>query len=207
MAVRQCSHVATTTGTRCTHRVDDRTPQCAAGHPNPFHQPSGLDVATQPAQAASGLLSDVEDLAGLALRATVTRHRWEHLPAGFRLGDPADGTAEVLRWTTDRGTVQTPADVVERHQLFDLGPIHPSAEATHALALAGTALAELLVRHARGDWGDVTWTDMQANDRALATGVDLVRSCYRVGAQTILVTTHPACRGEPASTRVDIART
>jgi hypothetical protein len=56
------------------------------------------------------------------MTAIITASRWNAICGDYKTGSPKDGTAGILRLTTDKGTVLVPADVVDRAQLFDLGP-------------------------------------------------------------------------------------
>lgn len=68
MPVRQCTAKAVTTGMICTHQVDDRSGQCAAGHPNPyFHYP-----ALRPPEVAAVGAAPVADVEALLGSATST---------------------------------------------------------------------------------------------------------------------------------------
>ena len=55
-----------------------------------------------------------------------------------------------------------------RHRPFELGRIVVSAELTAALDL--TEITEALLRHSRGDWGEVSHDDCEANEDALIRG-------------------------------------
>lgn len=55
-------------------------------------------------------------------------------------------------------------------------------------ALDRGALHDLLVRHARGDWGDLDEHDRAANDRAVVAG-DRILSAYRLADLRIYVIT------------------
>jgi hypothetical protein len=54
--------------------------------------------------------------------------------------------------------------------LFDLGRTLATPGALAALEEAGQSPPELLLRHIRGDWGDLDEDDKRANDEALKDG-------------------------------------
>ena len=58
--------------------------------------------------------------------------------------------------------------------LFQLGRVVATPGALEALAEAGQTPWEFLARHARGDWGDVSDDDRQANDEAVQDGSRLL---------------------------------
>lgn len=71
-------------------------------------------------------------------------------------------------------------------QRFSLGQIVATPAALNAFADAGIHPAELIGRHAAGDWGDVSAADALLNNQAQATGLrilssyKLTKSGYRV---------------------------
>ena len=91
-----------------------------------------------------------------AVTAVITASRWNAIDPDYKTGRPSDGTAGILRLTTDRGTVLVPAEIVDRHRLFALGPLVATPGALRALVREGTDPARLLSRHGTGDWGTLT---------------------------------------------------
>jgi hypothetical protein len=69
--------------------------------------------------------------------------------------------------------------------LFPLGRVVATPGALEALAQASQSPWEFLARHARGDWGDVSEGDCQANDQALKDGSRLL-SAYQTKTGTRL---------------------
>jgi hypothetical protein len=67
-----------------------------------------------------------------------------------------------------------------------LGRIVATPGALTALSRAGQRAADFLLRHQRGDWGDVDADDAAANDRAAAGGGEQVLSAYRLRTGTPL---------------------
>lgn len=63
---------------------------------------------------------------------------------------------------------------------FSLGQTVATPGALEALGDARVHPFRLLLRHSRGDWGDVGAEDRKANDRALSDG-DRLLSAYHVG--------------------------
>jgi hypothetical protein len=72
--------------------------------------------------------------------------------------------------------------------LFPLGRLVATPAALTALAAAGENPVGLLVRHQRGDWGDVGPEDRRANDRDLRQGGRLLNA-YGVGDSRLWVIT------------------
>ncbi len=68
--------------------------------------------------------------------------------------------------------------VAERKPLFSLGQIVATPGALEALEQAGQTPMEFLVRHVRGDWGDVCEEDAEANEQSLKDGSRILSS-YR----------------------------
>lgn len=64
--------------------------------------------------------------------------------------------------------------------LVSLGQVAITSGARDALTACGQEARSFLLRHLRGDWGDVTPRDQAANDRALRDG-DRLLSAYTVG--------------------------
>lgn len=62
---------------------------------------------------------------------------------------------------------------------FSLGQVVATPGALQALARGEEQYLPLLMRHARGDWGEVCTEDAGANDRALRSGGRLF-SAYRL---------------------------
>ena len=68
---------------------------------------------------------------------------------------------------------------------FSLGQTVATPGALEALGASGQSASEFLVRHARGDWGDVSDDDKALNDEALADGSRLL-SAYHTSDGTKL---------------------
>ena len=67
--------------------------------------------------------------------------------------------------------------------LFPLGSIVATPDAIRALEAAGTSAAELLRRHATGDWGELDAEDVQSNNDAVRHG-NRILSSYPLDAHT-----------------------
>ncbi|WP_420993625.1 hypothetical protein ACKI2N_015710 [Cupriavidus sp. 30B13] len=78
--------------------------------------------------------------------------------------------------------LRTPARVM-------LGNVFVSLGALTALSAARTPLVYVLIRHARGDWGQITDEDWQRNEYALATGDYLLSSYVLSTGQKVWVQT------------------
>ena len=74
------------------------------------------------------------------------------------------------------------------NSLFSLGRTVATPGVLAALEELGVAPATLFARHHRGDWGDLSAEDAEANDRALEDGTR-VFSAYCVGAIKVWVIT------------------
>ena len=70
--------------------------------------------------------------------------------------------------------------------LFSLGQLVATAGALAALAKAGQTPLEFLVRHVRGDWGELTEEDREENQLSLERGFRLLSSCRTNAGDTKL---------------------
>lgn len=68
---------------------------------------------------------------------------------------------------------------------FPLGQVVATPAALEALAAAGQTADDFLIRHVKGDWGDVDADDQQANEEALRCDARLI-SAYRTAKGTKL---------------------
>jgi len=75
--------------------------------------------------------------------------------------------------------------------LFALGQVVATAGALDALEEAGQQPRELLMRHASGDWGDLSSDDRAENERSLKEGYRLL-SAYTLssGERLWVITEH-----------------
>jgi hypothetical protein len=64
-------------------------------------------------------------------------------------------------------------------RLFSLGQVVATPGVLQAMEAAGNSARPFLVRHARGDWGDLCDEDRQSNDEALADDLRIL-SAYRL---------------------------
>jgi hypothetical protein len=74
---------------------------------------------------------------------------------------------------------------------FDYGVLVLTPGAVRVFAADGVLPSDLLLRHVRGDWGDLGDDDKNANEAALKTGARLL-SAYTVGGETLWVITEAA---------------
>ena len=65
---------------------------------------------------------------------------------------------------------------------FSLGQCVTTPGALEALQSAGISPLQLLARHVRGDWGDLSQDDLEANNQALEDGSRLL-SAYELPGQ------------------------
>ena len=84
---------------------------------------------------------------------------------------------------------------------FPLGKIVATPAAIEALQNAGTNPRELLVRHSKGDWGDLNQEDRDANDASLIDGSRIL-SAFRLatGEKVWLITEAVDDNGNRAAT-------
>ena len=104
------------------------------------------------------------------MTAVITTSRWNAIDPNYKAGSPTEGTAGILRLTTDKGTVLVPAEIVDRRRLFAFGPLVATPGALRALVAEGADPARLLSRHGQGDWGALSADDHDANDQAVPAG-------------------------------------
>lgn len=70
---------------------------------------------------------------------------------------------------------------------FDLGNVvitQGTAQAMASFENSAKKFAELLVRHATGDWGELDESDKRINDRAVTDG-NMILSQYRINDETV----------------------
>lgn len=70
-----------------------------------------------------------------------------------------------------------------------LGRIVATPAALHLLDRAGTSSAELLSRHAKGDWGEVGESGRKANEETIESAWGTVLSVYHIPAGTVWLAT------------------
>ncbi|WP_017922473.1 hypothetical protein [Burkholderia glumae] len=72
---------------------------------------------------------------------------------------------------------------------FKLGRIFATPAALEAVADAHVSIIDLLIRHIRGDWGDLSESDRQQNELSIDAGLRLLSSYVLPGGQTVWVIT------------------
>ncbi|MDR8050738.1 hypothetical protein [Burkholderia cenocepacia] len=72
---------------------------------------------------------------------------------------------------------------------FKLGRIFATPTALEAITDARVSIIDLLIRHVRGDWGDLSESDRQQNELSLEAGLRLLSSYVLPGSQTVWVIT------------------
>ncbi|MGS1033509.1 hypothetical protein [Burkholderia glumae] len=72
---------------------------------------------------------------------------------------------------------------------FKLGRIFTTPAALAACATAHVSMSDLLLRHVRGDWGNLSEPDRQQNEHALEAGLALLSSYALPDGATIWVIT------------------
>ncbi len=122
------------------------------------------------------------------MTAVITASRWNAIDPDYKTGSPTEGTAGILRLTTDKGTVLVPTEIVERRRLFAFGPLVATRAHSRALVREGADPARLLSRHGAGDWGALCADDHEANDEAVRSG-ERILSAYDLGATRLWIIT------------------
>lgn len=79
--------------------------------------------------------------------------------------------------------------IVHAGPRFKLGRIFATPAALEAIANAHVSIIDLLVRHMRGDWGDLSESDRQQNELSIDAGLRLLSSYVLPGGQTVWVIT------------------
>ncbi|GAB7535748.1 hypothetical protein [Burkholderia sp. 3C] len=72
---------------------------------------------------------------------------------------------------------------------FKLGRIFATPAALHACERSTVTIFDLLLRHLRGDWGDLPESDRQQNERALEVGLALLSSYKLSDGQVVWIIT------------------
>lgn len=72
---------------------------------------------------------------------------------------------------------------------FKLGRILATPGALEVIADARVSIVELLIKHLRGDWGELSDFDRQQNEQAIVAGQRIVSSYVLAGGRTVLVIT------------------
>ncbi|UEP28005.1 hypothetical protein [Burkholderia sp. B21-007] len=68
---------------------------------------------------------------------------------------------------------------------FKLGRIFATPAALEVIADARVSIIDLLIRHVRGDWGDLSESDRQQNELSVDAGLRLLSSYMLPSGQTI----------------------
>lgn len=72
---------------------------------------------------------------------------------------------------------------------FRPGRIFATPAALEVIADANVSILDLLIRHLRGDWGDLSESDRQQNELSVDAGLRLLSSYVLPGGQTVWVIT------------------
>lgn len=77
---------------------------------------------------------------------------------------------------------------------FKLGRILATPAALKIIADARVSIIDLLIRHIRGDWGDLSDSDRQQNELAVTTGQRILSNYALPGGRTVwLITEADRC--------------
>ncbi|AOJ61407.1 hypothetical protein WJ32_02355 [Burkholderia ubonensis] len=72
---------------------------------------------------------------------------------------------------------------------FKLGRVFATSAALQVIADTRVSIIDLLIRHVRGDWGDLSESDRQQNELSVDAGLRLLSSYVLPGGQTIWIIT------------------
>lgn len=72
---------------------------------------------------------------------------------------------------------------------FKLGRIFATPAALEVIADARVSIIDLLIRHMRGDWGDLPESDREQNELSVDAGLRLLSSYVLPSGQTVWVIT------------------
>ncbi|WP_230463690.1 hypothetical protein [Burkholderia ubonensis] len=72
---------------------------------------------------------------------------------------------------------------------FKLGRIFATPAALEVIAEARVSIIDLLIRHMRGDWGDLSESDGQQNELSINAGLRLLSSYALLSGRTVWVIT------------------
>lgn len=72
---------------------------------------------------------------------------------------------------------------------FKLGRIFATPAALEVIADARISIVDLLIRHMRGDWGDLSESDRQQNELSVEAGLRLLSSYVLPTGQTVWLIT------------------
>ena len=72
---------------------------------------------------------------------------------------------------------------------FELGRIFATPAALEVIANTRVSIIDLLIRHVRGDWGDLSESDREQNELSIDAGLRLLSSYVLPGGQTVWVIT------------------
>ncbi|KWH09820.1 hypothetical protein WT59_20755 [Burkholderia territorii] len=72
---------------------------------------------------------------------------------------------------------------------FRPGRILATPAAVEAISDARVSILDLLIRHLRGDWGDLSQSDREQNDLAVDAGLRVLSSYVLPNSQTVWVIT------------------
>ncbi|WP_175867945.1 hypothetical protein [Burkholderia diffusa] len=72
---------------------------------------------------------------------------------------------------------------------FKLGRILATPAALEVIADAHASIIDLLIRHLRGDWGELSDSDRQRNEEAIVTGQRILSNYVLPGGRTVWLIT------------------
>ncbi|KDB08045.1 hypothetical protein LIG30_2844 [Burkholderia sp. lig30] len=72
---------------------------------------------------------------------------------------------------------------------FKLGRIFATPDALEVIAKAQVSIIDLLIRHVRGDWGELSESDRQQNELSIEAGLRLLSNYHLPDQTRILVIT------------------
>ncbi|KGS99200.1 putative adenine-specific DNA methylase [Burkholderia pseudomallei MSHR4012] len=72
---------------------------------------------------------------------------------------------------------------------FEFGRILATPSALEVIADANVSIVDLLIRHLRGDWSDLSDSDLQQNELAVTAGQRITSSYLLPSGRTVWITT------------------
>ena len=122
------------------------------------------------------------------MTAVITASRWNAIDPDYKTGSPTEGTAGILRLTTDKGTVLVPDRDRGPAPAVRFRPAGRHAGRPSCSGREGADPARLLSRHGAGDWGALCADDHDANDEAVRSG-ERILSAYDLGSTRLWIIT------------------
>jgi|OM-RGC.v1.029590558 hypothetical protein len=85
--------------------------------------------------------------------------------------------------------IMSQSSVIYDRPRFKLGRIFATPAAIDVLSDVQVSIVDLLIRHVRGDWGDIPEADREQNELSVDVGLRLLSSYVLPNGQTVWVIT------------------